>query len=412
MNMPEVIETLKAEEAECEKHKKKDENIKLWLDMADSLGVEIKDLNFKDIMNAVKSKITGKPIEKYRQYYPISTSSLMYKITDKESLDRMGVTKVDQSYLDGAVEVCNDILEHESEERPENIKYAKLILSKIEGNHKDFDKYGLLEDIKNSLVNLTDNFGYKENFNYADNGNFYNLYLNDTSKNEYADNNYFLRINSIESDMPIGLSNNIDYLKGTKIYDDLAESFDKFKLLKDIKEILFYYTKSGNVANIDIEFYVNKHEYQTEVKICDDKFRALGFNIGKNTITLKLPKLDIVLSTSKPKPLGSTHPHNKDGKGYFSLAKSFDIYSLAGEKLIGFNIDERGFNIIRANKPTDSKLLAIYEWVMKTHKEIKEGNSDYGKYDGNTREGKDGKSSLYAHTLMIALRDNQDKLKI
>ena len=75
--------------------------------------------------------------KKYKPYYPISTSSTIWYIADKESQRRKGINKIDQSYIDGAIEVCKDILAHEKEETDnpypsKNVEYAKKILGKLQ----------------------------------------------------------------------------------------------------------------------------------------------------------------------------------------------------------------------------------------------------------------------------------------
>lgn len=416
MNMPEIKITLEYQEKKAKEYKDKSIDKRtddLLMKVAKSMNIDVDGLSMKEIMELIigDGKKPEKPkVEPYVKYYPISKMSEICRMVDKEFLTRMGIEKVDPSYIKGAIEVCNDILAHESEEEPNNVKYAKTILNKIKGTHVEFDKYGLLEDIKISFLTLTDNFGYKENLNSNDIGNYYHIYLNDTSKNEYADNNYFIRINCINPDMPLGISNDIDYLKDTSIYDDLLESIEKIGLLKDIKELLFYYTHTPTVSEISISLYKNGHEYKTEVKENESQFKKLGFIVGKNYIRLDLPKVGLSLETFKPEPLGSKHPNNKDGHGYFSKSKEFTV--IDGDFSLKLNIDERGFNIIRGNVPRDDRHKAIYDWVLKTHKEVKDGDSGYGSYNSNDRTGKDGSKNLYAHTLMLALRDNQDKLDI
>lgn len=416
MSMPELKATLEKQEEVVRKSREEREKSTREVDdlmksVAKHMNIDITGLSSREIMDRITDKREGgkKKVEKYKKYYPISRSSDIYTIVDKESLRRSGIEKIDPSYIKGAIEVCNDILAHQEEEEPNNVKMAKTILSKIEGTYVEFDKYGLLEDIKIAFLNLTDNFGFKENLRDDSIGNYYNIYINDTAQSQYADNNYHLKIICNNPDMPKGFSNNIDYLKDTSIYSDIVESLDKIRLLKDIKEVLFYYTSYNTHSSIDIDLYKNSHEYQTEIKENEKQFVELGFEVGKNLIRLNLPKVNLILETTKPKPLGSKHPNNKDGKGYFSLNKPF--YVIDGDFKLELRIDERGVNLISGNVPRDPRRKAIYDWVLSTHKEIKDGNSEYGTYSHENRKN-EGKLYLYAHTLMMALRDNQDKLKI
>ena len=59
---------------------------------------------------------------KYHEYYPISENYSIITFFDENT---------HPSYIDAGIEVCEDILNHESEEREDNIKFAKSFLEKF-----------------------------------------------------------------------------------------------------------------------------------------------------------------------------------------------------------------------------------------------------------------------------------------
>lgn len=90
--------------------------------------IKIFGMSFEDYLKSDECKelhrkvasLKGEEIEevqdKYCQYYPISDYSIITKF-DKNT---------HESYLKAGIEICEEILAHESEERQENVKFAKM----------------------------------------------------------------------------------------------------------------------------------------------------------------------------------------------------------------------------------------------------------------------------------------------
>ena len=355
--------------------------------------------------------------KKYKPYYPISTSSTIWYIADKESQRRKGINKIDQSYIDGAIEVCKDILAHEKEEtggpyRSKNVEYAKKILGKlgVEGfEYKEaFDKYELLEKIEECFLSLTDDLARVEGPMQSDNS--YNLRLNDTATSEYGDNNYYIDI-LLDSSYPKANSIDTDVLRGTQIYEDLVASLDRLKLIKEIKLVLFYYDYYNNKGKITIEIYVNNPKYAEDTKKFNEDLVKQGFEVGKTYIEYEIPKLGIKMKVRTPKPLGSTHPNNKTGKEIFSNATDLYINDLSGNQLFKLWIDERKINILSCNHmPASEDKRKLVNFLLEMHKQMKESNKAYGTYENDNRKG-EGTECLYAHDFMLWVDKHANEFK-
>ena len=367
----------------------------------------------------------------YRPYYPISTSSTIWYIADKESQTRKGIMHIDQSYIDGAIEVCRDILAHEKEESEsrhssKNVEYAKKILGKlgVDGfEYKEaFNKYDVLEQIEQSFLYLTDDLSKLDpNTNYANyTDNSYSIRLRDTAKDEYGDNNYYIEI-MLDSSYPKTPSISPDILKGKPIYGDLINSLDRVEQLKEVKTILFYYDYYSTTINgpgkgrISIEIYVNKEKYAEDVKKFNEDLTKQGFNVGKYNIEYDIPKLGIKMKVRTPKPLGSSHPHTKTGKEIFSNALELSVNDLSGNQLFKLNFDERKINTIRCNHmPASEDKRKLVNFLLEMHKQMKESNKAYGTYEnviGKNQGGKEGTECLYAHDFMLWVDKHANEFK-
>lgn len=123
LNMANKYETdLKKKSEEKEKSR--------WSDI---LGVS--DEEVEKILSNIRGDIKTHEKETYKPYYPISSFSIIFKIADKEAQKREGIRNIDQSYINAAIEICRDILDHRKEELKypysKNVKMAEEILGKL-----------------------------------------------------------------------------------------------------------------------------------------------------------------------------------------------------------------------------------------------------------------------------------------
>jgi hypothetical protein len=421
LSMPEVKETLDTayEHINGAKRKRKEEENNRWKDIFKTIAkeggkespAEFTDEELDKLIKDLYTKRTGKSLEpskpKYNQYYPISSSSDIYAILDKETRDRQGIKEIHKSYVDAAVEICKDILEHESEERKENVKFAKKLLTKLnladyaKEFPKEADKYELEQELKDILLNLTDNFN-QSSPNQLKKGD-YSFYLNDTKTNQYANNNYYLAINIDGLGVPKGLYNNIECFKSTSIYQDLKDAIDTISNLDDIHQINVGVDNVNPNGRLYVEFVANKDYVNKSQPKFDEYLISKGFQVGQTLIALGLN--NIILACRKPTPLGDSHPSNKTGLDIFSNAHDVSICDKSWNKIGSFNIDERGFNTININKIRDKKLST---WIEEEFNKMKLSDPEYGLYriKGDDRKY-EGKKNLYAHDFFLWLKDNQ-----
>lgn len=418
LSYPEVKKTIEAahDYIESVKRKRKEEEDKRWKGIrsivsGDSDDDEISDEELDKIIKSIYNKKFGKTEteeykEPYRQYYPISSSSDIYAILSDEKRNRIGVAKFDQSYIDAAIEICKEIMEHESEERKGNVDFAKKLLNKYKiANYdvpKEIDKYALLNDIQDAFLYITDNFTKKESNSQLQRGE-YTLYLNDTRNSDYADNNYYFRLSLKGYNLPKGYSNNIEYLKPISIYDEVKSTLNRLSQLKDIKVISTYVNNGpSDKPELIINMYVNNNKHQLEKLKFDDEFVKKGFQVGSNALILETN--DYILYTGKPDILGSSHPNSKPGYEFFNTNKPFIVYGKGWNKVCDFMIDERGFNTISSTRGGQNE---INRKIKEEFNKMKLSNPDYGLYGikGDDRKY-EGKLPLYAHDFMLWLKNN------
>jgi hypothetical protein len=426
LSMPEVKETLDTayDHINGEKRRRKEEEDNRWKDIfknianksgkesAAEFSDEELDKIIKDLMSKSRSKKTSTDWDepetpKYSQYYPISSSSKIYAILDKETKDRLGIKEFHKSYVDAAIEICKDILEHESEEREANVKFAKKLLTKfkISDYSKEFpkeaDKYELEQELKDILLPLTDHFNQSSPRELKKGD--YSFYLNDTKTNQYANNNYYLSINIDGLGVPKGLYNNIECLKSTSIYQDLKDAMNTISNLDDIYQINIGVDNVNPNGKLYVEFVANKDYVNKSQTKFDEYLISKGFQVGQSQIALELNS--IILACRKPTPLGDSHPHNKTGMDIFSNAHDVSICDKSWNKIGSFNIDERGFNTININKIRDKKLS---DWIQEEFNKMKLSDPEYGLYRIKSDDRKyEGKRNLYAHDFFLWLKDNQ-----
>lgn len=416
ISMPQVARTIDAAKELIQdiKNKREEQEKKTWGKYAD---IDFDDGKIAKILKSFRDK--GKKIlgmeekEPYHPYYPICSSSDIYAILSDEKRIRQGIEKFDQSYIDAAIEVCQDIMAHQKEEskRPENIEFAKKLLFKYGFKEyedqipKEIDKYTILSELEDSFLYVTDKLTKAAANQQLKQGEYY-LYLNDTKNSDYADNNYFFAMSLKGYGLPIGYSNHIEFLKSTNFYEDLKHTFNRLNQIKEIKTISLYcdnaigdYTES----KLSIRIIVNdKYNYEEDKKLNDKYLESLGFQVGSNTIALETK--DYIMTTAKPDPLGRSHPDNTSGKDYYSLNKQMSVLTKAWTKVCDFNIDERGFNIISANNTRDRSLK---ERVLEEHKKMKLSDPGYGLYGIKGTDSKyEGKKHLYAHDFIGWLKNN------
>lgn len=372
--------------------------------------------DFKKIRDKMRTdRESAKKEIKYQAYYPISSSSIIFKITDKEAMKREGITKVDPSYINAAIEVCKDILAHEKEEtsgpyHKTNPKYAKEILGKlgVEGFSQklpEYDKYELLKDIRSAFSDFTNEFDGEENkARHSTEYNSWSLHLDDTAKSSYGSNNYSFNIQFAKNNsLPVGASKSIEFIKSAPFYNDLKNALGRLESMKnsypEIKLTTFSYDNLDSIRRIQIDIITNSDyvKGEKEQEECDNEFIKMGFEVGGFFIILPID--DMKFTARKPKPLGSTHPMNTSGKEYFSNALQMTVYNADyTRKLATLQIDERGFNSIHSTHINDK---AVGDWIIQQHEEMKKSDKGYG-------YGKrEGSKKLYVQDFMLWLKDHK-----
>lgn len=377
----------------------------------------------KELMDSLGDYTPTKEVEKersdYKTYYPISNYSIIHSICDTESRKRLGIKHIDQSYIDASIEVCEDILSHQGEESDDNIKYAKKFLTNL-GIDKykndlpiEVDKYEVERKVNEVLLTLNlpkidESVRSKEQPE-----DVYSVDFRNTAKSEYGDNNFYIEIkhsNNEESNLPRVITNSVNILGNSSkgdLYKDIIKSLTE---IDGVGLVTFsysnsYYDNLNGSALIKINVYLDndKIDYIKECEESKLNFNRSGFILNEKLLTIKVGKYRLV--TSCPCPLGSNHPNNKSGSGYFSLAKSLDIYDDIEKKKLGsFHIDERGYNILYPTQCDDNKLSDL---ITESYNKFKKGDSLYGTYDSKLRNSSDsGSKNLYTHDFMLYLSNN------
>jgi hypothetical protein len=381
----------------------KDRRNKAWTDDVDFDIDELKSLLAKLKGQGGKPKEYVKP---YSQYYPISSSSSIYLIIDQETKDRLGIKKIHQSYIDAGTEVCKEIIENKDKEREENVEFAyKYLLAQGFKEYekfvpKEIDKYKLLSYIQDAFLYVTDSMHKSSNYDLG--RGEYQLYLNDTKDNQYADNNYVFRCSTIGFDIPEGLSNSIDFIKDSKLKKSFKSAISRIKQNKNIKSVLVHVDnikKPSLLQCVTINVIANDKYGHSEDKLEDEKrLSDLGFEIGTLYVLLKCK--NYILITQKPEPLGKKHPSNKSGLDYFSKVKEIYFYDYSWRKICTVNIDERHFNTIGVTGNTiTNKVDPIRKVINEEFNKMKGSDSGYG------LGKKEGSKCLYAHDFMVWLKN-------
>ena len=135
LSQPEVKQTLDeyyafTVELEVKKQKEEDEKNEFFYEILEKSNKYDKSegrLNIRELHSRIDTLYIEKGIRKsksergYHAYYPISNYSLISKFNKNTH----------PSYIAAGIEICNEILEHSSEERKENITFAKKYLKKF-----------------------------------------------------------------------------------------------------------------------------------------------------------------------------------------------------------------------------------------------------------------------------------------
>jgi hypothetical protein len=187
-------------------------------------------------------------------------------------------------------------------------------MSKIK-KYADINKYKILEDIQECFLYLTD-FFKQTSVEYVGEmaSGEYMLYLNDTEKNKYADNNYFFELNldNYPGLLPLGISNNINFLSKTSFYTDLKSVINRLGTMSVIKHISFYYRNlnDGYDGNgINIEMIVNSSVDNKRSINDNNKLLSIGFSVGEIYAAMEFNKF--ILVVTKPE-------HGDDKIGIFN----------------------------------------------------------------------------------------------
>lgn len=351
---------------------------------------------------------------KYIPFPGINDHSIIFIINDDESLKRLGLTKIDPSLIRTSIEIAKEIVEHEDKESENNVLIAKEILArhgfeKYQAYKKeviDWDR--ILDEISDAFANTIDSHKQVHQLSNSINGdNYYYLHLNDKRKNEYGDNNCILIIGfKKDRNLPIGLSNNLSFLRGTNIYDDLQSSFNKIAKISRVLKTRFYYSYLGSDDSPTISIYLTlnpKSLIYTNQKVdMDNWLIKMGFHISATKISIDLDKRGITLITEKPD--GSYKEPNSKVKNLIGLDRR------SRNKVFEFQIDERGYNTLSYinSSKFDTKLA---EWIKEEFHIMKDSDGDYGTYGKeavvNPESKNEGKKKLYTHDFMIWLYNHQ-----
>ena len=410
------IKKAKEEEIEKEKNRWKDIMSKISgkVKDEDENGSEDDDEEIERIMNLVRSGNFGKKSEdpqipKYVKYYPISKTSDIYAIIDKEIQVRKGISKFDQSYIDAAIEISQDILDHEDQELDANIEFARRCLHLF--GIKDFsdiipkeiDKYNLKKEIEYAFVHITDIFR-KDDSNTMDlKQGEYRFHFNDSADSDYGNNSYVFYFSLKGFGLPKFYSKDIDSIKSIPIYDDLKSALSFCKELDGIKYVETYIDSDGSTQKLTIKFITDAKSVR-HIKD-QDKFENYlienGFQIG--SLSCALETKNYIFTCRKPSTLGTSHPDSKSIKDCFSNAHSFDVRDKSWRIICSLMIDERGFNVISNPKNSTGKEV---DWVINEFNAMKASDAGYGQYGIKGREHKyEGKKMLYAHDFFLWLKE-------
>jgi len=209
---------------------------------------------------------------------------------------------------------------------------------------ESFDKYELFNYVKELLYSVTDEYEESDLFYVSDmKEGKYMLYLNDSSKQVYADDsiNFILKLHKNNS-YPKLYSNNIDELKHLDIYNDLSTSIEAIKhfFSDDARSLVFYYCNDG-VKHV-IEVRINSiHDEGDQIKYEDYLYKQ-GFQVGSIYIALEVG--DYIFRCRKPELLTSVFNPSKIEIN--SQSHDVDILNKNWEKVGKFRMDERSHSRI------------------------------------------------------------------
>lgn len=176
--------------------------------------------------------------------------------------------------------------------------------------YNDVNKYRILEEIQECFLYLTDFFSQNTGEYISDmvTGE-YMLYINDSSKNQYANDNYYFVLNlDGYTGIPKGISTSVDFLKETTFYEDLKSVMNRIGHMSEIKHLMFSYKnindgyhgngiRIGMIANLDQDYKkeisVDKKLIQAGFTTCDT-YAAMEFNTC-NLILHRMGGNDIII---------------------------------------------------------------------------------------------------------------------
>lgn len=276
-----------------------------------------------EILKEERLKRTKKEEEekpKLTRYYPISTYSVMLTMLSDETRNRLGIKLEDihQSYIDGGIEICEDIIECAKDEdyakkEAQNVKFAKKFLTKFGVKDfsselpKEIDKYRLEKEIKAIMTPILKGVNHR-------------YFFNNTKKSEFGNNHYTYDVTLSED--------------SEDLLESLEDAVTKIEALQDVHNdgVLTYI--ENNKYMIDISPKSQKWQ-----KDWDEYLLSLDLSVGKNIISCNCG--DFIIKSMKPQNLGKTHPNNKSGKDIFSNQLGIDITDKNGKNIGSFTLDER-----------------------------------------------------------------------
>ncbi len=328
------------------------------------------------------------------RYYPISKGCPIAKIP----------ANAHESYVDAAIELCKDIIESgrdsTDEQVMDNVEFAMRFL--ISKGFKEYE--GLVAPAVDKIAKLAEvedlMSGIRTLYPKSEDLNIYNmqvdtscLWLNNSDTNDYADDNIQGIIKFNPDAMPKGISNDMKFLKGTPVYEHIKLFVESVKGSADVYGMTCEYENFDKVgASIKFKVYINGKQYFfLDNQRSDAEFVEQGFLVGDTNMALVLD--DVILVTPKSKTLGSRHPNNTDGRQYFSNAQYFNLYDLNWNKVLGYTIDERGFNTL-----TGGIECELNDWVKSQYAAMQASDPSYSKNNGR---------HLYSHDFMLWLRSHQ-----
>jgi tRNA nucleotidyltransferase/poly(A) polymerase len=402
LDIPEVKTTLDLNNDYIQAEKKKREDADPFRKLF-KFSEENKDV-LLDFGKALEEKKSGTIKEEklpYNKYYPIGSNCIISSLLNSgEKKYFKKVESYHQSYIDGAIEICKEILQHEDVEVKGNIEFARKFLYKM--GHVEYgvlipneiDKYKLKDNIENVMCYLTDTFKIVNDIYTSVESAGHKCYkyeFSDSNISPYGSNTFYYNFSLIGYNIPKGYSSDVNILTGTDFYDNLVKALKRLSHIKDIKKVYFYINNDAYVSNFKIEIIIyDEFNWIEKKQEMEDRLISSGFQVGSKSVSLSLK--DIILVCRRPEGMSNS----------LKIAIKDKNWNL----ISGFDLDERGFNTLRMDIPKDSSsyLINMKKWIEEEFVKMKSSDPEYGTYE---LDKKQGKKYLYVEDFMIWLKNSE-----